>query len=356
MKFKAVLKLPAVYLGLAEDFWFQFEQFLKIEKDYRSTFYFIPYKENPGDKNAAKRSKRRAVRYDINDIKDIVKEIADRGYEIGLHGIDAWHDSVKGRQEMMKIHEIVGSSEMGIRMHWLYFDSRSPKILEKTGFIYDSTSGYNEAVGYRAGTTQVFQPVSTKTLLELPLHIMDTALFYGGRMNLSDSEAAALCDQLIEGMDQFGGALTINWHHRSLAPERLWGGFYEALIEKLKMQGAYFNTAMQVVRWFQKRREIFFEEVRFSKYCVTVKFNREDLESNPPLLLRLHLPSENPSINHDVLKSNSYIDVPITNKTEIKITFDGLLDFNSIVTENESSTPGNGINMQRNIKIFDRQQ
>ena len=29
--------------------------------------------------------------------------------------------------------------------------------LEKAGFSYDSTVGYNETIGYRAGTAQVFK-------------------------------------------------------------------------------------------------------------------------------------------------------------------------------------------------------
>ena len=41
-------------------------------------------------------------------------------------------------------------------MHWLYFGDDSPKTLEAAGFDYDSTCGYNDAVGYRAGTSQVF--------------------------------------------------------------------------------------------------------------------------------------------------------------------------------------------------------
>ena len=56
---------------------------------------------------------------------------------------------------------------------------------------YDSTVGYNETIGYRAGTSQVFKHPDVDHLLELPLHIMDTALFYPSYMNLSDDQAGA---------------------------------------------------------------------------------------------------------------------------------------------------------------------
>ena len=53
-----------------------------------------------------------------------------------------------------------------------------PRGPGKIRSVYDSTIGYNETVGYRAGTTQPYRPLAASRLLELPLHVMDTALFY----------------------------------------------------------------------------------------------------------------------------------------------------------------------------------
>ncbi len=41
-------------------------------------------------------------------------------------------------------------------MHWLYWAEKLAQALEKAGFEYDSTFGYNDAIGFRAGTTQAF--------------------------------------------------------------------------------------------------------------------------------------------------------------------------------------------------------
>src|SRR3989441_13235624 len=112
-------------------------------------------------------------------------------------------------------------------MHWLYFDDHSPVAPEKPGFSYDSTMGYNETVGYRAGTTQAFKPLQATRLLELPLHAMDTALFFPSHLNLSAKEAGKLVHAIIENAPQFGGVVTVNWHDRSIAPERLWDRFYK---------------------------------------------------------------------------------------------------------------------------------
>jgi UDP-glucose/GDP-mannose dehydrogenase family, NAD binding domain len=141
-----------------------------------------------------------------------------------------------------------------VRIHWLYFGAQSAMLLEKAGFDYDSTIGYNETIGYRAGTSQVFKHPDVDHLLELPLHIMDTALFYPSYMNLSDEQAGAATLPLIENATRFGGVLTINWHNRSLGPERLWGDAYVNLLRELRSTTPWFATASQTVAWFRKRR------------------------------------------------------------------------------------------------------
>jgi hypothetical protein len=319
---KAVLSLSGVYLGLSRDFWYQFDQYLEIEKNLGATFFFIPFKDNPGIEDSIKAPKRRAVRYDICDIPILANKILKQGHEIGLHGIDAWHDSEKGNQELWRIRDAVGSSDIGLRMHWLYYDQHSPQILDKVGFIYDSTFGYNDAVGYRAGTAQAFRPPGAQTLLELPLHIMDTALFYQKRMNLSDLQASAICERLTQGVLEFGGCLTINWHHRSVAPERLWGDFYTNLVENLRKRGACFMTAMRIVRWFQKRREVMFEEVHFTKSNLRLRFKQVDFNDDLMLLLRIYLPSQRDSTKENFsIGRQSYLEVQLSHKRDMEITF-----------------------------------
>jgi hypothetical protein len=143
-------------------------------------------------------------------------------------------------------------------MHWLFFDSESAGKLDDAGFSYDSTVGYNETVGYRAGTTQAFRPFGTKRLLELPLHIMDTALFYPAYLHFSPEQAMMRIDAMVNDMIRFGGVLMVNWHDRSIAPERLWDDFYIELVEKLKSAGVWFCTATEAAQWFRRRREVTF--------------------------------------------------------------------------------------------------
>jgi hypothetical protein len=151
---------------------------------------------------------------------------------------------------------------MGVRMHWLYYSQQSAAKLEAAGAAYDSTIGYNDTIGYRAGTTQVYKPLDANRLLELPLHAMDTAMFYSSYLNLSMDQANMRLGQVGDNVVRFGGTLTINWHDRSIAPERLWNGCYRDLIKDLGARGAWFATAGQAVSWFRKRRTVAFKSHR----------------------------------------------------------------------------------------------
>src|SRR5206468_4081077 len=252
---KAAFSLPLVFAGLAKDFWNQLDRYLALEKDLASTFFVIPKKGDAGVDSEGRTKEKRAACYSLADIADDLRKLLSANCEIAVHGIDAWRDSAKGCNERERIQQLTGASDqIGVRMHWLYFGAQSAMLLEKAGFDYDSTIGYNETIGYRAGTSQVFKHPDVDHLLELPLHIMDTALFYPSYMNLTDEQAGAATLPLIENAARFGGALTINWHDRSLGPERLWGDAYVNLLRELRGTTPWFATASQTVAWFRKRR------------------------------------------------------------------------------------------------------
>ena len=126
-------------------------------------------------------------------------------------------------------------------------------------------------------------------LLELPLHIMDTALFYPSYMNLSDDEARAAMLPLIENVTRFGGVLTINWHDRSLGPERLWADAYVTLLRDLRARTPWFATALQTVSWFRKRRATSFASITQDGGSVRVQTATDPTAADlPPLTLRVY--------------------------------------------------------------------
>ncbi len=306
----AVLRLPFVHMGFANDFWADFEKrYQKLEEGLCSTFFVIPFKDYPGIGTAGPVPRFRASRYSARDIADTIREITAAGSEVALHGIDAWIDSAKGLSELEEIRRLTGIWEIGVRMHWLYYDQQSSMVLEQLGVAYDSTNGYRETVGYRAGTTQVYRPPEATQLLELPLHVMDTALFYPTYLGLSSQQATALLGQMIDNAAHSGGCLTINWHDRSLAPERLWDLCYRDVIQSLKDRGAWFATGKQATSWFQKRRAAVFEthSLEMNASSTTVSVDRNG--SLPGLLLRRYKVHASPQTPESA--SKHYVDTPL---------------------------------------------
>jgi len=290
----AALKLPLVYLNLAKDFWSDFDRYPELEGGLHSSFFVIPFKDYPGRAAQGFAPARRASRYCASDIVGQIQTLKSAGCEIGLHGIDAWLDSSRGLEELEEVRRITGAKNVGVRMHWLYQNEKSQVTLEEAGADYDSTVGYNETVGYRAGTTQSYKPLGTIRLLELPLHVMDTALFFGGHLDLSPEEARERVQSIIENADRFGGCVTVNWHDRSIAPERLWDDFYARLVDELRARKAWFSTASQVVSWFRKRRSATFESPSTDSRALSVKIPVAGDSELPGLWLRIHRPGEPP--------------------------------------------------------------
>lgn len=254
----AALKTPLVLAGLATDPWHPFQSYGRVEAHLPATFFLIPFKHRPGSDALGRPIRGRGIAYDVSDL---VKEFArplPAAWEFGLHGIDAWHDPEAARTELARFREFCPKTAAGIRMHWLKFDRGTPELLDRAAFAFDSTLGYNEAVGFRAGTAQVFGFPGARHLLELPMIIQDTALFYPGRMHLTRDQARDRCHKILDTVTESGGCVTINWHDRSLEPERLWGAFYRELLEELSARRAWFTSASAAVAWFRGRRLIEF--------------------------------------------------------------------------------------------------
>jgi hypothetical protein len=314
----AAIKLPFVYMGLAKDFWRDFDdRYLKLEKDLPSTFFLIPRKNDAGKRVDGQAPALRAARYEAKELTDAIFRLRTAGCEIGLHGIDAWLDSLRGHEELEEIRRLTGVAEIGVRMHWLYYNETSPDTLEKAGAAFDSTIGYNETVGYRAGTTQAYRPFETERLLELPMHAMDTALFYLSYLGLSPREASARLRQMTDNVVQFGGCLTVNWHDRSLAPERLWDGCYRELIQDMKSRGAWFATAGEVVSWFRKRRSAAFVTDPVEPSAVRVNVAYDQRSGLPGLRLRIHRAGERGDIA--TRHADYYVDMAVEERDNTSV-------------------------------------
>jgi hypothetical protein len=128
-------------------------------------------------------------------------------------------------------------------------------------------------------------------------------------MNLSRNQGAAAMQSLIDNAARFGGVLTINWHDRSLGPERLWGESYRQLLDDLKSSTVWFATASEAVSWFRKRRSTKVDNVVCDGDTVRARVSMGEGDGDlPAMRLRLHC------------SPSKHIDVSITGSTEVQFS------------------------------------
>ena len=285
----AVLSLPLVYARVLSDFWLPFDRYIDADGEFRSTFFLVPFRGRPGRGLSGPSDPRRSVRYAAEETRPWLPRLRSLGFEVGVHGIDAWSDLAAATEELREVAELAGEPALGVRMHWLYFDESSFATLDRAGFLYDASIGYNDAAGFRAGTTQVFRPLSAERLLELPLHIQDSALFFPGRMNCTEQEARRICGQILDWTQELGGVSTLSWHERSLAPERQWDGAYQWLLGQLSQRGARVLPARDVVSWFSARRSVDLQGAEVDADSLRALADRGAQHADPSaLILRIH--------------------------------------------------------------------
>ena len=304
----AVLSLPLVYAGLLPDFWLPFDRYINADGEFRSTFFVIPFRDRPGRGVDGPGDHRRSVKYAAEETRPWLSKLQSLGFEVGVHGIDAWSDLAAATDELQEVAKLTGEPALGIRMHWLYFNASSFATLDRAGFVYDTSIGYNDAVGFRAGTTQVFRPLSARRLLELPLHIQDSALFFPGRMGCTEREALGLCEPILDWAQRLGGVSTLLWHERSLVPERQWDGAYRWLLAQLRRRRAYVAPARDVVSWFSARRSVNLQgaEIEADRLNALAGHGPGEVAS-PGLTLRIH----DSGPDRDEAGAAGFVDIPL---------------------------------------------
>ncbi|AFM43283.1 hypothetical protein Desaci_4440 [Desulfosporosinus acidiphilus SJ4] len=293
------------------------EQDNKIQKDhYRGYSSDV---SNFSKDSAVSAPANRASFYDVAKYRRLLTRLEEDGWEAGVHGIDSWYSAQAAREEYKRISMLTGQQELGVRMHWLYFQTPdSFQAMEEGGYLYDTTFGFNEVVGFRAGTLQPYHPLNCQTLWELPLHIQDGALLAEEHLDLTREEAFRQAKPILAWAKRFGGAVSLLWHNQSFTAPRFWGEVYEQLIEEGKQDGAWITIPREVLRWFALRREAKVTLTRQgSKWQIGCNQSDETVSSGPagsslpPLRLRLYLdPDKIKGCSVPYEAGEGYVDIP----------------------------------------------
>lgn len=144
--------------------------------------------------------------------------------EIGLHGSPESAFDSEVLDEELKMLRDIGFDPIGYRTHYLHFDyQKSFTILENAGIKYDSTLGYWEHIGFRAGISFPFYPFNIEEnrpfrVLEIPLIVMDTTLHSGKAMNLNARESWRTLKRLIDMAARYQSHLSLLWHNTTFDP------------------------------------------------------------------------------------------------------------------------------------------
>ncbi len=224
-----------------------FSKIMDIEASFgaKSTFYFITADDDPI-----------RFRYNIEDIKYHLREVSDRGWEVGLHGgYYSYENPEKIKKEKERLEAVLGKEVIGFRNHYLRF--KTPKtweILADVGFSYDSTFGHRYSVGFRNGMCHPFNPYNLNTgkeidILEVPLVVMDVALFATSK---SFEEAWKRTKNLIDTTASLSGVITILWHNFVFGCNfrKDWIRLYEKVLRYCSGRGAWMTSGEEIYRWW----------------------------------------------------------------------------------------------------------
>ena len=106
----------------------------------------------------------------------------------------------------------------GQRYHFLRLDPhRNLAHVEAAGFAYDSTLGFNDAPGFRAGIAHPFRPWNLerdapRDIVEVPLAAMDVTLSEERYLSLSARQAGERLLTLLDWAAEHGGGFAVLWH------------------------------------------------------------------------------------------------------------------------------------------------
>jgi peptidoglycan/xylan/chitin deacetylase (PgdA/CDA1 family) len=228
------------------------DKIIDIERKYdvRSTLLFIPFFKDPGhtpDGNKAPIN--RACYYDILNHASLLQSLEQQGWEVGIHGIDAYLNLESAKRELERFKSLLPfKKKFGIRMHWLYHQGEeSWKILEKAGYSYDATFGWNDKIGFPGSHYKPFIPNGCNSLHVLPLNIQDNVLLRWDRQNLNPKSAWKEAEKLLTFAKEKSAIITILWHNTSFVAPRHWGWLYEKIIQKAKEDNALIVTAGEAI-------------------------------------------------------------------------------------------------------------
>ncbi len=153
-------------------------------------------------------------------VQNVLQKITARGHVVGFHpSYEAYDDPAAFSRELESVRRVSGQAVTSGRNHFLRFSS--PHTWQQwadAGLDWDSSAGYSEATGFRAGICDTYPVFNFLTRQQLPLHekpllAMDVTL--GLYQKLTPEQATAQLEQLRREVRKHQGEFTLLWHNSS---------------------------------------------------------------------------------------------------------------------------------------------
>jgi hypothetical protein len=227
-----------------------FERIAELERghDGRSTYFVMAGHHHPADGAAP-------------HVYDLVRpacvtQVLAQGDELGLHpSYTASERPALIREERTQLEALAGGPVRGVRFHYLRHDAHATlPELDRLGFAYDSSQGYADRPGMRAGLSFPYRPYDVAAdrplaMLELPLVVMDATLAEDRYLALSAADGLDRATATLERAARAGGTVSVLWHNDRFdaAYARGWDRVYDRLLAWVRERGGRLCTAAEAV-------------------------------------------------------------------------------------------------------------
>ena len=227
--------------------YFTFDAIARLEDSFGFRSSFNLFGGTPADGLGARL--RRSVfdpAYDLASSSRLVSELKRliaRGWDVGVHfAFDSWRDPDPMRRERETVERALGvDSVTACRQHWFRFSlAETWKAQWAAGIRTDTTLGFTDRPGFRAGLAARYHPYDHRTgralpIVVVPTVLMDTHLFYYDRMD--PERRREVLDGTLDDIAGVGGEACIIWHSHALSTDHRWGGEYRRILGAMREKG-----------------------------------------------------------------------------------------------------------------------
>ncbi|MEJ2048479.1 MAG: hypothetical protein P8Y60_01290 [Calditrichota bacterium] len=221
----------------------------------------------------AKSWEKSSFRYNIKTsrFRNLFKTILSEGHEVGLHSSRfIFNHPANYLREKRKLESQLGWEVNGVRQHYLrILFPEGWHYLRSAGFNYDSSCGYNEAVGFRAGTSfpiEINFPDKSEDdkFYEVPISLMDYPWI---NPQATFEENWSKFENLIDLIRNTQGLANILWHPHNIA-ECIYRDYWEKMIAWFGKERFYQGSLSYIVEWWKNRSAVELTQLSAGEECL----------------------------------------------------------------------------------------